>query len=60
VEPFTWDRSSDARWSDTTLAGSLFVGADTRFGPLYLAYGRTEHGDDAWYFYLGRRFTQSS
>jgi NTE family protein len=55
-----WDRSADARWSDTTLAGSLFVGADTRFGPLYLAYGRTEHGDDAWYFYLGRRFTQAN
>jgi NTE family protein len=53
-----WERSADARLSDTTLAGSLFLGADTKFGPLYLGYGRTEDGDDAFYFFLGRLFSQ--
>lgn len=37
-------------------AGSIFVGADTLFGPLYLAYGQSEEGRNAFYFYLGRNF----
>lgn len=36
------------------LAGSVFVGYDTIFGPLYLAFGHTDEGYNAGYFYLGR------
>jgi NTE family protein len=38
------------------LAGSLFVGYDTIFGPLYLAVGHADEGYNAGYFYLGRPF----
>ncbi len=38
------------------LAGSVFVGYDTIFGPLYLAFGHADGGYNAGYFYLGRPF----
>ena len=38
------------------LAGSVFVGYDTIFGPLYLAFGHADEGYNAGYFYLGRPF----
>ena len=38
------------------LAGSVFVGYDTIIGPLYLAFGHTDGGFNAGYFYLGRTF----
>ncbi len=38
------------------LAGSLFVGYDTIFGPLYIAFGHADGGYNAGYFYLGRPF----
>ena len=38
------------------LAGSLFVGYDTLFGPLYLAFGHADGGYNAGYFYLGKPF----
>jgi NTE family protein len=42
--------------SKLRLAGSLFVGYDTIFGPLYLAFGHADGGFNAGYFYLGRPF----
>ncbi len=54
-----WESAGAARGSDLIWAGSLSLGADTRFGPLYLGYGRAETGDDAFYLFLGRLFTQS-
>jgi len=38
------------------LAGSVFVGYDTIFGPLYLAFGHADGGYNAGYFFLGRPF----
>jgi NTE family protein len=38
------------------LAGSVFIGYDTLFGPLYLAFGHADGGYNAGYFYLGRPF----
>jgi NTE family protein len=38
------------------VAGSVFVGYDTIFGPLYLAFGHADGGYNAGYFYLGRPF----
>ncbi len=52
-----WPSLSDVDVSDLSWAGSLLVGADTKLGPLYLAYGRAEGGQDAFYFFLGRLFS---
>ncbi|MGH8586112.1 MAG: hypothetical protein ACREWE_08030 [Gammaproteobacteria bacterium] len=38
------------------LAGSVFLGVDTVLGPMYLAYGHAEQGNDSIYLYLGRLF----
>ncbi len=51
-----WHRIEDVDSENLILAGSVFVGADTLFGPLYLAYGQAEAGNHAFYFYLGRGF----
>jgi NTE family protein len=34
-------------------AGSVFLGADTIIGPAYLAYGRAQEGNSAFYLYIG-------
>lgn len=54
-----WESRGEASLSDLLWAGSLFLGADTRFGPLYLGYGQTETGDSAFYLFLGRLFTRN-
>jgi NTE family protein len=51
-----WHRFQDINSKDLIFAGSAFVGVDTMFGPLYLAYGQAEGGNHAFYFYLGRGF----
>ncbi|MGH8731431.1 MAG: BamA/TamA family outer membrane protein, partial [Burkholderiales bacterium] len=38
------------------LAGSVFLGLDTVLGPVYLAYGHAEQGNNSIYLYLGRLF----
>jgi NTE family protein len=43
-------------FADYIAAGSLFLGADTPVGPVYLAYGHAEGGNDAVYLFLGRPF----
>ena len=45
------DRYSDTSWRK---AGSLFVGADTLLGSVYLAVGHTIDGSSAVYLYWGR------
>ncbi|MGL6223801.1 MAG: BamA/TamA family outer membrane protein, partial [Steroidobacteraceae bacterium] len=35
---------------------SLFVGADSPLGPVYLGYGRAADGADSFYFFLGRPY----
>jgi len=49
-----WEDDFDL--DDLRLAGSIFVGYDTIFGPLYLAFGHADGGYNAGYFYLGRTF----
>ncbi len=51
-----WNRFKDIDAKDLIVAGSAFVGVDTLFGPLYLAYGQAEGGHHSFYFYLGRGF----
>jgi NTE family protein len=36
--------------------GSVFLGMDTFLGPVYLATGFDQHGDQAFYLFLGRTF----
>jgi NTE family protein len=51
----TW-RGTSPSFDDLQIAGSLWAGVDTLFGPFYLAYGRTENDVDSWYLFLGRIF----
>ena len=46
----------DIRLDDMLLGGSLFLGADSFFGPLYLGYGVTEGGNHSVYLLIGSVF----
>ena len=48
-----WLAASDACVCDLLTAGSVFFGADTILGPMYLGYGRASSGDDAVYLSFG-------
>ncbi|UCE02016.1 MAG: patatin-like phospholipase family protein [Candidatus Latescibacterota bacterium] len=50
-----WRTSSDARGDDLLYTVTLALGLKSVFGPVYLAYGRTDRGDDAVYFTIGRQ-----
>jgi len=52
----TWQDRSDARVSNLKRDASLFLGADTILGPVYLATGFNEGGETAFYLFLGRTF----
>lgn len=51
-----WSERSDLGTGPVRLSGSLFAGARTVLGPIYLAYGRGERGRHNYYFFLGRTF----
>ena len=51
-----WNRQTDINSDNTTAAGSIFIGADTFLGPLYLAFGANDDGEAALYFNLGQTF----
>ena len=48
--------SGDIKLDNGLWAGSVWLGSDTMIGPVYLAYGRAEGGNDAFYLLLGRTF----
>jgi NTE family protein len=52
----TWDLRGDADFSSLRHDGSLFFGADTPLGPLYLAAGVDDRRRTALYLFLGRSF----
>jgi NTE family protein len=52
----TWSNGSDVKWSNTLLCGSVFLGAETPLGPVYVAYGMGESGHSSLYFQLGVAF----
>jgi NTE family protein len=41
-------------FTGTLKSASVFLGADTPIGPLYLGYGRTADHNSSWYLFLGR------
>jgi NTE family protein len=43
-------------FGDLEAGGSLFLGAESPFGPVYLAAGLASGGDRAFYLYLGKTF----
>ena len=51
-----WDQYEDINKENTTLAASIFIGADTFLGPLYLSFGFNDKGEQALYFNLGQTF----
>ena len=48
-----WQRRSDIGLDEAITSGSLFLGLDTNFGPLYLAAGLAEGGRTNFYLSLG-------
>ena len=52
-----WERPADIDFADVLLSGSVFVGVDTIFGPLYLAWGISETSPvGRFYLFLGHLF----
>jgi NTE family protein len=51
-----WQDTGDIG-EDLILAGSVFVGADTPVGPIYLGYGHAEKGEQSLYLFLGPLFS---
>ena len=51
-----WNDLDDMSLDDLIVAGSGFVGVDTPLGPVYLAYGHAEGGNDSVYLFLGQTF----
>ena len=49
-----WLNPRDLALRDLRWAGSLYVGADTGIGPLYLALGHARRGSTGVYLFLGR------
>jgi NTE family protein len=48
-----WNHRDDISFDSLRYSGSLFIGADTPIGPVYLAYGLADEGENTFYFYLG-------
>lgn len=48
-----WAERDDAQFNDLIFNGSLFMRFDTFFGPLYLASGFAESGENSFYLFLG-------
>jgi NTE family protein len=51
-----YESRSDISLDKSLIGGSLWAGVDTPVGPVYVAYGNSEGGDDAFYVFLGRIF----
>ncbi len=54
-----WNYADDVSFGDLRKSGSIFVGAETPLGPVYLAWGYSDSGDNTLYFYLGNPFRRS-
>lgn len=48
-----WDDTSDIDFDSALVAGSVFLGADTGIGPMFLGYGLAEGGTSTFYLYVG-------
>ena len=53
-----WNDRDDISANSALVAGAVYAGADTLLGPLYLAWGLAEGGEDTVYLYLGNPFVR--
>ena len=51
-----WARRRDMSFGNTRKDASIFLGMDTFLGPVYIASGFDQHGEQAFYLFLGRTF----
>jgi len=51
-----WNHRSDVSFGNTRRDASVFLGLDTLLGPVYLATGFDDKGQQAFYLFLGRTF----
>jgi NTE family protein len=51
-----WDFSDQIGFDDLRYSASIFAGAETPIGPIYLAVGHSDNGDNSVYFYVGNPF----
>ena len=51
-----WWSRRDMSLANTRKNASVFLGMDTFLGPVYVATGFDQHGDQAFYLFLGRTF----
>ena len=51
-----WNDYHDVNLHNSIFSGSVFIGADTFLGPVYLAFGVADDGEQALYFTLGKSF----
>lgn len=51
-----WNNRSDASLNDLHYSASLFFGADTFLGPVYLGYAVGDDGQNAAFLYIGQIF----
>lgn len=51
-----WSSRSEISLDDSIWGGSLWAGVDTPAGPVFLAWGTAEGGEDAFYLFMGRLF----
>jgi NTE family protein len=51
-----WQDMSDAKFTNLHEDASIFLGADTLLGPVYLGSGFDDHGNQSFYLFLGRTF----
>ncbi len=54
-----WLDTSEINSGNIRLAGSLFIGAETFLGPIYIAFGATDKGETAIYFNIGKSFLEN-
>jgi NTE family protein len=51
-----WESRGDMSLKGSIWGGSIWAGVDTPAGPVFMAYGSAEGGQDAFYVFLGRLF----
>ncbi len=52
----TWNKKSDVGFDSLIFAGSVFLGIDSPFGPIYFGFGMTDRNEQSLHFSLGQSF----
>ncbi len=51
-----WDNREDIDYADLIYSGSVFLGWDSPIGPAYLAWGKSDTGNQSAYLFIGVTF----